>query len=533
MNGAFYNFFTTPASGNYVDYRIDVSPSKHWFLKDFSFGFANIPTGALHLFVPKREEFDAVNNTELINEVSIAEADDLESSNQIENFVQAEPVDPRYDDLDFSDRYELRKFPVEEYLEWRSGEFYPKYSEQGLLPSSVEEMNKTFLVSGDSDLLDQIEIITEFRGKNSKIYDQDGNFVFSYSEARQGPFSIEGNIFEYYQNYSINSLPVNTNLSRGCSDNITGFFYRNNKLEYLISARDHINERRWTPAELTQYNIWYDGSGIFSNEDSKWIRSESKADLSAGPKYLKTFNTDSSGFEDINPNEHLEEYLCKNISSLNGNYSWVGENENVFNDSLSVCLMFRIKEQAFLNGENILSIGNNGQTGGISIFHIDGTEGLNLYFMHGNISDISAQGAWVNAVQEVNINDDSWHFLQIQYSLVNNHIVYNLDFVQRYIVEASIDSSIPLSEGVPMTVGEIGGIEFGEVLIYEDDRDSGRNDRKAFIEGYFAHKWNMQDLLPVNHPYMHGYPVISRSAGLKGGPLENLQTAFISTLSHF
>jgi len=546
MNGTFYKFFEAPASGNYIDYKIDISPSRKWYLKDFSFGFANIPTGALHLLVPKKGEDYAFNSTVKLDDDVIGYFDPEEENNIVENKVEGfdEYSDPRYYNLDYNNSYELRAFPTGEYNDWLADkDFITQYPESGLMPSTTREMQKTFIVSGSSELLDEIEIITEFKGKNSKIYDQDGNFVFSYSEFKQGPFSIIGNIFEYYQNYFINQLPINDNLSRGCSDKITGFFYTNNRLEYVASVRDHLTQVKWTPETIQSDKIWLAPTGIFDEGESVW-----KQD---GGKNLSTFNYSTSSFEDVDDiNSHLSERCCKNLSALSGrSYYWKsnpGGSEDVLSDKLVIFIAFRIIDPLILDStkpmevlnayQNILAVGSPGSSGGVSVFHKSHVDniGLDLYFMHGNIFNNGDKDTWINSQEGININDDGFNIVSFTYEENRNQLESRCNFELINEADASINSSIGLDTGVDLRVGELQGIEIGEVLVYKGSMYENVNDtNRYFVEGYLAHQWNMESKLPEKHPYKHGYPVIPAKAGLEGGPLENLQTAYISSLTHF
>lgn len=536
MNGAFYKFFETPASGNYIDYKIDLAPSRKWHLKNFSFGLANIPTGALHLFVPRRDEGNVFNSTDELDSNMMGYFDPEEENNVVENRAKGEELsDPRYNDESYTDSYELRAFPTSEYYNWlANNEFTTKYPESGLQASTTKEMQKTFMVSGSNELLDQIEIITEFKGKNSKIYDQDGNFVFSYSEFKQGPFSLIGNIFEYYQNYFINQLPINDNLSRGCSDKVTGFFYTNNRLEYVASVRDHLTQKKWTPEEIQSDKIWLAPTGMFDGDESIWKK--------GGNGNLSTFNYKNNSFEGLNDvNLHLNERCCKKLSSLSGDsYYWKSDpegSEDVLSDILSIFIAFRVIDPgSFNNYASIFSVGDPGLSAGVSIYHKNdaGNPGLNLYFMHGNIFDNSSQDLWSAAQSPININDDNFNIVSFHYRENSNYIESRCNFELINNSNASIDSSIGLDTEVSLRVGELQGLEIGEVLVYQGSMYQNiEATNRQFVEGYLANQWNLELQLPESHPYKHGYPIIPAKAGLEGGPLENLQTAYISSLNHF
>ena len=43
----YYQYFEEPASGDWVNYQIDLGPSRYTNIKNFGVGFCNIPTGEL------------------------------------------------------------------------------------------------------------------------------------------------------------------------------------------------------------------------------------------------------------------------------------------------------------------------------------------------------------------------------------------------------------------------------------------------------------------------------------------------------
>ncbi len=64
---------------------------------------------------------------------------------------------------------------------------------------------------GDSATLPSGEALVAFSGVSGKIYDNDENFIYSYNNQQ---LTIEGYVFDTYQAYNINSLPVNFDCSR-------------------------------------------------------------------------------------------------------------------------------------------------------------------------------------------------------------------------------------------------------------------------------------------------------------------------------
>lgn len=80
-------------------------------------------------------------------------------------------------------------------------------------------------------------VVLSFSGINGKLYDNDGNFVFSYIPGQRNTFEIYGNVFNEYHNYSINRVPVNLNCSKVAGDYIDRFFYDNEEFKVGLSVK--------------------------------------------------------------------------------------------------------------------------------------------------------------------------------------------------------------------------------------------------------------------------------------------------------
>ena len=70
----------------------------------------------------------------------------------------------------------------------------------------------------------QSESQINFTGISGKLYDQDGNFFFSYSSGV--PLLLEGNVFTGHHNYSVNGKLINSLCTRETGSFDT--FYFNN-----------------------------------------------------------------------------------------------------------------------------------------------------------------------------------------------------------------------------------------------------------------------------------------------------------------
>jgi len=82
--------------------------------------------------------------------------------------------------------------------------------------------------SGSSEVL-------RFSSKNGKVYDNEGNFIYSFNLAIDEPFEIYGNVFADYHNYSINRIPFNFNCSRETGLIIDSFFY--NQEDFIFDLK--------------------------------------------------------------------------------------------------------------------------------------------------------------------------------------------------------------------------------------------------------------------------------------------------------
>ncbi len=84
--------------------------------------------------------------------------------------------------------------------------------------------------SGESPVL-------SFYVKNSKLYDNDKNFVYSFG---QSEYEIYGSIFDEYHNYSIDRVPVNLNCSKVIQPEgknyIDGLYTNNTGVSLLIKV---------------------------------------------------------------------------------------------------------------------------------------------------------------------------------------------------------------------------------------------------------------------------------------------------------
>lgn len=84
--------------------------------------------------------------------------------------------------------------------------------------------------SGESPVL-------SFYVKNSKLYDNDRNFVYQFGK---GEYEIYGNVFAGYHNYSIDRVPVNLNCSKTVQPEgknyIDGAYSNTTGIAFLIKA---------------------------------------------------------------------------------------------------------------------------------------------------------------------------------------------------------------------------------------------------------------------------------------------------------
>ena len=532
----YYQYFNAPCTGNYFDYTFDIAPFKDYTAsqleEDFSsnfdpinhrnlaFGFANIPTG--YLKVLDRDE-------------------------------------------DSGNAY-IKPFPTGEYYDWINGNEYKPYynSDSGLESSTFEDMRKTFVLDPDLDekeVLSEIDFITFFTGVNCRLYDQDNNYVFSYSEEVQGPISIHGNVFEYNQNYSINSLPFNSNLSRGCSNDghVSGLFFTRHDFEYSTSVRSHTNLDRWTPVDMDD-KIWFNESGLFplhtglqDNHYPQWIANSSITGeyindqilyLTSGSRIdtvdLRNFLAEGSTIIPETVYEISQEKSCKMTSALKS-------------DNWSNITAWR--------GEDLsINLGEVPQLGLVMLVKVDSSSDANTYFnAMGDNNDLlflGQRGLRYNFEIDFSINSGDYEFdfifdgTKSSNPLVVSdndwHILHWVFDENSTMLNSWIDG-VRVARDEPVKVGTIptnfncnlqnqAFIEVGELLIYPQQRGNGGTElfdieKNYFIEGYLSHKWNL-DLLRPSHPFYHGYPA-NFKAGMKGGPLEHLYSATISNLTHF
>ena len=81
-----------------------------------------------------------------------------------------------------------------------------------------------------------VEPVLSFSGINGKLYDNDGNFIYSYAAGKDGLFEVHGHVFGDYHNYSINRVPVNLSCSKVAGDYIDGFFFDNEDFKVGLSV---------------------------------------------------------------------------------------------------------------------------------------------------------------------------------------------------------------------------------------------------------------------------------------------------------
>lgn len=77
--------------------------------------------------------------------------------------------------------------------------------------------------------------VFRFSVKNGKIYDNDGNFFYSFNLAIDEPFEIYGNVFDEYHNFSINRVPVNSSCSKEPGVIIDSFFF--NREDFVFDLK--------------------------------------------------------------------------------------------------------------------------------------------------------------------------------------------------------------------------------------------------------------------------------------------------------
>jgi hypothetical protein len=87
-----------------------------------------------------------------------------------------------------------------------------------------------------------VEPVLSFSGVNGKLYDNDGNFIYSYMAGTDHPFEMHGNVFNDRHNYSVNRVPVNLNCSKVAGDYIDGFFFTNEEFQVGLSVRTTVED---------------------------------------------------------------------------------------------------------------------------------------------------------------------------------------------------------------------------------------------------------------------------------------------------
>jgi len=540
----YYRYFNQPYTGNYIDYTFDIAPLNDFESVDYeidqsvirqgfdyldssiAFGFANIPTGILRLVDQDNEQGVAV----------------------------------------------LKEFPTGEFQDWLNNrEYVPEYNEEtGLLQSTLQDMLKTFVVDpsvSHEDLMKYTDFITIFTGVNSRIYDQDNNFVFSYSNKIQGPISIHGNIFKHHQNYSINSIPVNSKMSRGCSDkfHISGLFFTHPDFKFTVSARGHTCETPWTPAQINN-KIWLSSTGLFSpgEEDvigyrAQWMPEVSSGvysegaeevfDLVSGNRMYSISRTPLMYSDKVTQDIHhfTKSTVCENTSYLQSNSIsdlafWRSENISfpLYDDgyptrNIGIVMVVRISEEfedyanfPFNDGWELMHFGSSGSSSSLSIEldEVNNNYYFKLKFKGGSQSEVSAPF--------IAKGDRDYHILHWTYDLYTTYTngwkdtsFLGTDQISHGGAEFPTDSVLSFQR--------LQGIEIAEILIYNQVHVGSSiyydKNKNYFIEGYLSHKFNL-DVLSSSHPFYHGYPAILK-AGLKGGVLEDLIDAKISNLLHF
>lgn len=508
--GLYYRFFNQPASGDFVNYNIDLGPYREGNLDKLGFGFANIPTGELGR----------------ITETGIAEF----ATGAFDDYLRGDPYDHVFGD-DFEDG------------------------------SDVDPMKGVFYLTGD---INKVDFITSFTGSNSRMYDQDNNLFYSYGDLFQNPFALQGNIHEFYQNYSVNNLPVNSNVSRGCGNNISGFYYSEEALQYQVSVRDSTNPKKWEPSltgsaqELMQFDASIYSSFEFS-ENNAYEFSEPGVNLwksvNGGNEFEKWEGGDStlSALEgsieagyDVLPllNGNQDSLACKDVLYFS-RFPYLKMDLEDFNGSSNFAIIAAASFDEGSKNRTLLSYGANGVKGSFNL-HFDGnveynkTSGssfsyeaneaeaglTNIYTFLFNVEGMGASSenkkdfiSYLNGKKTNQLND--WFFdfdaadLPPDNSTFRLTAGYNGGFdAAGYIAELIILPNIA---------------NIGEFYI---DAIGRQLDLVKTIEGYLAHKWNVAERFWINHPFKKGYPAVFES-GLKGGPLEFLHSAMASNNTHY
>lgn len=537
----YYKYFTQPYTGNYIDYTFDIAPLNDFEIPNYEvdtsavrqgfdyldtaigFGFANIPTGLLKVIDQDNDQGIAY----------------------------------------------IKNFPTGEFEDWKNNDQYvAEYDEDtGLVGSSLEDMLKTFILDPEVSQLDayqEIDFITWFTGVNSRLYDQDNNFVFSYSNKMQGPISIHGNIFQYYQNYSINSLPVNSKMRRGCSDkfHISGFFFTHPDFKFTISARGHVTETPWTP-EYINNKIWLHESGLFPNTEdgryyAQWIPSVSSGvfeegaegvfDLVSGNRTASFSSTPLMYSDKITENiqDFIKDSACKNISYLESKNIantafWKAEDISfpLLDDgyratNIGIAMVLKISEEfenihsfPFNDGFELMYFGSIGLSSSFSIMVDENQEEYAFRLKFKSTEQSLASSPYIKK------GDYNYHMLHWTYDLSSASARGWVDTEFLALDSINHGGSV-FPENTDMIFQKMQGLEIAEIIIYPQAHRVGQyydKNKVYFIDGYLSHKWNL-NVLPSDHPYYHGYPAVLK-AGMAGGPLEDLYNARVANLLHF
>ncbi len=485
----YYQYFDQPASGECVNYQIDLGPSRYTNIKNFGVGFCNIPTGELGR----------------ITETGIAEF----HTGAFDSYINSKPFEHTY-----------------------ASDF-----EEG---SDVDPMKGVFYLTGD---INEVDFITSFTGSNSRMYDQDNNLFYSYGDLFQSPFSIQGNIHEYYQNYFVNGLPVNSNLSRGCSENISGFYYTDENFEYQISVRDSKRIDKWEPKETgsAQDMINFDASVVSDIElSSDGVESWNSTD--GNYSFGKWDSTFYSGLETVYtktilPKINEELIACKDSIFFDpvdtGFLQLSGQSFNL-NKNFAIMIVASYEGD---KDQDIIGFGSIGVRGSFSL-RFDGFVDYN---------EISGSSLPFN---EYNVNEKELNLYTYLFNVegfdgISKNLVTYLNGLKTYQHNDFFDGlaldDMPDSDcDIKLMCGYDGGEQLtskgavAELIILpniEDEDLESQISKINIFEGYLAHKWNINNKLFASHPYSHGHPPIYK-AGLKGGPLENLFGAAASNYTH-
>jgi hypothetical protein len=82
-------------------------------------------------------------------------------------------------------------------------------------------------------------VYLKFSAVNGKLYDNDGNYVYSLGN-QEDSIEIYGNIFYDYFNYSIDGIPVNTNCPKTPGVGIDSFFATTSGLNFSLRVNDKL-----------------------------------------------------------------------------------------------------------------------------------------------------------------------------------------------------------------------------------------------------------------------------------------------------